>query len=431
MTGAAATGLWSVRIAIRAHARTAGRTGEGGAGGRLGRYGVLVLCAVTLAYAPRWPIVAWATQFSLGLAVLAALWTERGLALLDARGVTRAATLLDGGLLATALAAALALGAWPWQGEPAALPAIVLVISGVLFFRQGLAFTLRPLIYAALGCFTAAGVLTKLGYFPGPSAGGLLMALATLAWVALFALERAAVVRRDPPGIKVIDPVPVTLLWRVEGLRQSHGLRYERLLSAPLTQAMVVLWLAGIGHLLARLAEAHLGWAWALSASLGAMVGVLFAGRFRRAGLVTVSVVLGLGAWLAALHRLGFTSTEPIILGALTAYALIAWAGSVWVLRQGVALRLAGILRLSGGYGPEGGRVILERTAHAAAMGLCLAGVALAIGGVFDARVALDLDILPVPAIAAGFWCASAWRYRKPMHAYLMLASSSFAVLVL
>jgi len=107
-----------------------------GQGRDLGRYGVLVLWAVTLAYAPRWPVVAWATQFSLGLAVLAALWTERGLALLDARCAPRAAALLDGGLLASALAATLALGAWPWQGEPAALPAIVLVISGVLFFRQ-------------------------------------------------------------------------------------------------------------------------------------------------------------------------------------------------------------------------------------------------------------------------------------------------------
>ncbi|MGH2670096.1 MAG: hypothetical protein ACRDH5_13455, partial [bacterium] len=362
--------------------------------------------------------------------VLAALWTERGLALLGVRCATRAAALLDAGLLATALAAARALGPWPWQGEPAALPAIVLMISGMLFFRQGFALYLRPLIYAALGCFTAAGVLTKLEYFPEPSDGGLLMVLATLSWIALFALERAAMVRRDPPGMEV-DRVPVTLLWRVEVLRGSHGRRYEWLLSAPLTQAMVVLWLAGIGHLLARLAEGHLGWAWVSSAGLGAMVGVLFAGRFRRAGLVTVSLLLGVGAWLAALHRLGFTTTEATMLGALTAYALIAWAGSVWVLRQGVALRLVGALRLSGGYGPEGGRVIIERTGHVAAMGLCLAGLALAIGGLLDGRIALDLDILPVPAIAAVFLCASACRYRKSMHAYLMLASVSFAVLVL
>ena len=416
-------------IASRTSAGTDGDGGEGGVGERLGRYGVMLFCAVTLAYAPRWPALAWATQFSLGLVVLAALWTERGLAFLDARGVTRAAVLLDGGLLATALAVPVALGAWFWQGEPAGLPAIVLVIAGALFFRQGLALYLRPLVYAALGCFTVAGVLTKLGYFPEPSAGGLLMALATLSWVALFVLERMAVGRRDPLGLEAMDPLPVTLLWGVQVLRPSHGLRYERLLSAPLTQAMVVLWLVGIGHLLARLAEGHLGWAWVFSAGLGAMVGVLFAGRFRRAGLVAVSLVLGVGAWLAALHRLGFTTTESM-LGALTAYALIAWAGSVWVLRQPLALRLAGTLRLCGGYGPEGGRVIIERTAHATAMGLCLAGVVLAIGGLLDARVALDLDLLPVPAIAAGFWCASAWRYRKRGHVYLMLAALTLGVLI-
>ena len=119
------------------------------------------------------------------------------------------------------------------------------------------------------------------------------------------------------------------------------------------------------------------------------------------------------------------------MLGALTASALIAWAGSVWVLRQPLALRLTGTLRLCGGYGPEGGRVIIERTIDAAAMGLCLAGVALAIGGLLDARVALDLDILSVPAIAAGFWCASAWRYHRVAYAYLMLAAVIFAVLVL
>ena len=305
----------------------------------------------------------------------------------------------------------------------------MLVIAGALFFRQGLALYLRPLIYAALGCFTVAGVLTKLTYFPEPSAGGLLMALATLSWVALFALERMAVGRRDPLELEAMDPLPVTLLWGVQVLRPSHGLRYERLLSAPLTQAMVVLWLAGITHLVARLAEGRPGWAWVFSAGMGAMVGVLFAGRFRRAGLVAVSLVLGVGAWLAALHRLGFTTTESM-LGALTAYALIAWAGSVWVLRQPLALRLAGTLRLCGGYGPEGGRVIIERTAHAAAMGLCLAGVVLAIGGLLDARVALDLDILPVPAIAAGFWCASAWRYRKRGHVYLMLAALTLGVLI-
>ncbi|MGH8564615.1 MAG: hypothetical protein ACREXW_11230 [Gammaproteobacteria bacterium] len=425
-TGGAGTGLWYGLNATR----TGAGTRQGGVAEKLGSYGVMVLCAVTLAYAPRWPALAWTTQFSLGLAVLAVLWTERGLAVLDARDVTRAAALLDGGLLATALAAAL--GAWPWQGEPAAaLPTIVLVISGLLFFRQGLALYLRPLIYVALGCFTAAGVLTKLEYFPEPSDGGLLMALATLSWVALLALERAAMVRRDPPGMEAIAPGPVTLLWRVEVLPGSRGLRCERLLSAPLTQAMVVLWLAGIGHLLARLAEGRLGWAWVLSAGLGAMVGVLFAGCFRRAGLVTVSLLLGVGAWLAALHRLGFATTEATMLGALTAYAMIAWAGVMWVLRQGVALRLAGALGLSGGYRSEGGRVIIERTAHVAAMGLCLAGAGLAIGGLFDARVALGLDILPVPAIAAGFWCASAWRYRKPMHVYLMLASLSFAGLIL
>jgi len=299
-TGAAATGLWSVLMASRAPARTAGGAGEGGVGERLGRYGVLVFCAVTLAYAPRWPAVAWGTQLSLGLAVLAALWTERGLAFLDARGVTRAAALLDGGLLATALAVPVALGAWFWQGEPAALPAIVLVIAGALFFRQGLELYLRPLLYAALGCFTVAGVLTKLGYFPEPSAGGLLMALATLSWIALLVLERVAVGRRDPLGLEAIDPLPVTLLWWLKVLRPSHGLRYDRLLSAPLTQAMVALWLAGIGHLLARLAEGRPGWAWVFSAGLGAMVGVLFAGRFRRAGLVTISLVLGVGAWLAS-----------------------------------------------------------------------------------------------------------------------------------
>jgi hypothetical protein len=63
-------------------------------------------------------------------------------------------------------------------------------------------------------------------------------------------------------------------------------------------------------------------------------------------------------------------------------------------------------------------------------MGLCLAGVALAIGGLLDARVALDLDLLPVPAIAAGFWCASAWRYRKRGHVYLMLAALTLGVLI-
>ncbi|MGH8591121.1 MAG: hypothetical protein ACREXX_17930, partial [Gammaproteobacteria bacterium] len=143
-TGAAATGLWyGLNVA-----RTGAGTRQGGVAEKLGSYGVMVLCAVTLAYAPRWPALAWSTQLSLGLAVLAALWTERGLALFDMRGATCAAALLDGGLLATALAATLALGAWPWQGEPAALPAIVLVISGMLFFRQGLALYLRPLIYA-------------------------------------------------------------------------------------------------------------------------------------------------------------------------------------------------------------------------------------------------------------------------------------------
>ncbi|MDQ3580114.1 MAG: hypothetical protein M3495_00100 [Pseudomonadota bacterium] len=89
-------------------------------------------------------------------------------------------------------------------------------------------------------------------------------------------------------------------MWWLKVLRPSHGLRYDRLLSAPLTQAMVALWLAGIGHLLARLAEGRPGWAWVFSAGLGAMVGVLFAGRFRRAGLVTISLVLGVGAWLAS-----------------------------------------------------------------------------------------------------------------------------------
>ncbi len=428
-TGAAATFLWYASMATRTGAHTAGGAGPGGVAEKLGRYGVLLLCAVTLAYTPRWPVLAWATQFSLGLLVLAALWTGRGLWLLDARQVKRAEVSLDSGLLAAALAVPLALGAWSWQGEAAAIPAIVLVISGALFFRLGLALYLRPLIYAALGCCAAAGVLSKLSYFPEPSAGGLLMALAMLLWVARFALEPAAPGRRGEAEIPAVDPLPVILWGRF--LRPGHGSGYHRLLAGPLSEAMVLSWLAGMAHLLMRLAEGRIGWAWVLSAAMGAVVGVLCAGRFRRAELISVALVLGAGAWLAALYRLGFATTESM-LAALTGYALIAWAGGVWVLRrQPAALGLATALRLRGGYGREGGRVIIERAIHTTAMGLCLTGVALAIGALLDSRVTLGLGMLPIPVIAAGFWGTSAWRYRGRVHAYLMLAALTLAVLFL
>ncbi len=437
-TGASASLLWYLLIQSR-----------GGAGEnrnerteKLGRYGVMLLCAVTLAYAPRWPALVFATQLGFGLLGLAAFWTRRGLDLLNARRTARAEAMLDSASLAAAVAIPLALHAWSRQGAEAAIPAVVLVIAGALYLRLGLALYLRPFIYAALGCSAAAGIVTKLGYFPAPSAGGSLMLLALLAWIARYALEVAAGKPRESE--EPTDPLPVTLLSRFRGFRRGRGWGYHGLLTDPLTQAMVVLWLAGMAHLVMRLVEGRIGWAWVMSAALGAVAGVLFAGRLRRAELVAVASVLGLGAWLAAFYRLGYTTTGSMP-AALVAYAAMVWGMCVWFLWQPVALRLAAVLRICGGYGSGGGRFLIERTIHKTSMGFSVVSGMFALGLFSDGGVTPGFGMLPVLLIAAGFWAVSAWRYRpngqepgfhevqdeRRFYAYLVLAALSVAVLAL
>ncbi len=423
-TGAGAAGLCYALFALRAGARGAS---QDGAAGKLWRYGVLLLCAITLAYAPRWPIVGWATQFSLGLMVLAALWTGSGLARLRAQSVARAEVLLDGALLAMALAVPVALFAGLRLGEEAVVPVIVLAAAGWLLFRMAAALSLRPFVYAGLGCVAMAGVLTKLAYFPEPSAGAAPMALSILSWLVLFALEIPVPRRCDRPEWDAVDP-PVTLLGSFRVSRRRRGL--GELLCAPLAQAMVVMWLSGIAHLWVRLAEGRIGWAWALTAATGAVAGALSAARFRRSWLVAVALVLGLGASLAVLRVSGYATPEAMLMATI-AYALAAWIVCVSFLRGAMAPRCARMLRLSGGYGPGGGRAAIERTVHTTATGLCLLGMALTLGALIEGRVALDPPVPLLFGLATAFWGASAWRYRHRIYAYATLAVATVWVLVL
>jgi hypothetical protein len=203
----------------------------------------------------------------------------------------------------------------------------------------------------------------------------------------------------------------------------------KALLRTPLQQALVLLWLVGLGQLAVWLAMGNPlgGLFW--SALAGAILSAGVAGRLRRPGLLSVAVVLGLGVVLVVTEHLGITTTP--LLALLTAlYGLLLWLAVVRTLRLPPTGRIIRLLNLQGGYGESGGRQAVESSVHWSSLALTL----LALGGLALLHwvpAALPAAPLPVLAVSLVFLGLAGWRYRLRLHSYLVIALGAWGVLSL
>jgi len=203
---------------------------------------------------------------------------------------------------------------------------------------------------------------------------------------------------------------------------------YPQVLRTPLRQAMALLWLLGLAHLVGRAAVQDIGLQWVLTAGLGALVASLMLGHYRfPQGLVVpflagLGCALGLSAWLSG--------PRPAALPAPAAvYALLGWWLAVRAARTStprLLLERLGILATD--TGRSGQALLLARTAVATAVVASVAAVAgsgmLAPHGpstIFGPAVALLAT-----AVLAGL---VGWRYRASRYAHVGLLALSWLAL--
>lgn len=200
------------------------------------------------------------------------------------------------------------------------------------------------------------------------------------------------------------------------------------IIRAPLQQAMIALWLAGAAHLVLRLSEGDTGPGWAGSAWLGALALCLFAARFRRPAPLCIAVLLGAAAWLAVLPPPGGTGA---LAAALALYAFSAWLAARWALHQPLTTTLAAAFGLRGGYGPGGGRHLVETTVHRTALALSLVAVGLAAPLLLEPDPVRVGSTVPVFALAALHFGFAAGRYQRRLYARWVLVLATLATLAI
>jgi hypothetical protein len=379
-------------------------------------YTVTCMGSVAVVCAPQWTGLNWASQCAFGLVLLAFGWSTLSLQLRHTASPAETAkveVLLNSALLNLGFTFTLSvLLAMPDPTQNRALPLLLAMLGGVLLW---LSLELRTvwLFYGVLGMWGAAGVLFKLTYFPEPSAGTVEMLLALAAWGLLWWLEhepeQVKTLRREQAALSAAYQPPFTLLWRFPS---STHLTRQDMLSLPLRQAMVTLWLVGLMLLLARLLEGKPGWNWALSASLGAVGAIIWSGVFRQLWLLPLSLLLGLAAWLTVAFNVGvFTVTGLSLAGTL--YVLFVWKLGSYILTHPTTPYLAKTLHMGGS------RAAAEQCLHQTAFAvihLCVVAP-LMHDDLFTANVRLLLTLVTTMVF---LWLAGQ-RYRQQLHSYMLL----------
>jgi hypothetical protein len=195
---------------------------------------------------------------------------------------------------------------------------------------------------------------------------------------------------------------------------------YKQLVGVPLERAMMLVWVVGLVQLCHWLSQGPPTWSWMVSASLSAMVLVLIAGRIRKPQLLPLAVVIGLGAVLGAVHRLGSDSVGTFFT-ATVGYGLILWRVVLHALHTPATVRLIRSLGMSGGYGADGGRLAVEEVVHWSAFLLILLSLA------FGAGTNLVSGTVPsapwsVLVLSLIFLWLAGKLYRRRLHASLLIA---------
>ena len=377
---------------------------------------------VVAAYAPLWFGLTWAAQFALGLVLFAQLWTLLGVWQHRTRRdvdtpwieVLCNSALLHVALLLVMVAAFGVMGVTAHKLVP-----LGLALGGIVLLQLSWQLGVRWLFYGVLGLWGAAGVITKMTYFPESGSGISPLMVALAVWGVLWWIERtppeivalrreAAVLRAEPP-LTLLGCLPVPFHPSQDMIR------------SPLQQAMVLLGAIGLAQLGAHLLLEQLSWSWAASASLGAILGLLFTGYFCHLWLLPLALCLGLASWLGSAFLLGVTATVNLCaIGSI--YAALVWGASLKLLAHSTIRRVSHTFRL------HGDRILLEQTTHWTAFAITLLCLIIPIGtmGLFKTPLSLLLSLL----ISMVFLGLSGHRYQRRLHSYLLLGCGALGVVL-
>ena len=195
---------------------------------------------------------------------------------------------------------------------------------------------------------------------------------------------------------------------------------YKALVSAPLQQAMILLWLLGAWRLGSWVTVAPPGGKWVVSAGAAALLLMLIGARLRLLIVVPVWLALGWSAIMAGAYLMG-VDTAPGIGLVTTTYALLVWQAAVRLLSSAPLSRLTDLLALRGGYPAPGGSLRGERTIYWTSFALTLFALLIDIRQAAP-TLAIPAVSWPVLAVALVFLLLSGGRYALRLNSYLAIA---------
>jgi hypothetical protein len=374
-------------------------------------YSVPLMGSVAAAYAPLWTGLGWTTQYTFALVLLAAGWSAIGLRSFQQRDLREVATSeiwLNTALLNIGFACALTVTLlFPDLTAHRSVPLLLALMGGV-FLWLSLMLREQWLFYTVLGLWGAAGAIFKLTYFPAHGTGVIEMLSALSVWTLVWWIDTQTTAEEDLPS-KTDSARPLTLLWQFP---VSPRETITDLLRVPLQQTMAALWLIGLLHLGIRVFVSQFGWAWSVSAALGAIGATLGAGTFAFPPLLSVAVLLGTGAWLNTVVQCGISDFGSVSLVGIL-FLFSTWQLSVFLLPHPAMGRLAKIFHW------HGSRTVIERYVHWTTFVSTLLLLAVSLGhyGFFTPSVSL-LALLFITLLFLGL---SGWRYQQRFQSYLLL----------
>lgn len=195
---------------------------------------------------------------------------------------------------------------------------------------------------------------------------------------------------------------------------------HKQLLSAPLQQALLLVWAVGLIQLVSSPLLTVVNSHWLLTALLGSLLTLLLAGRLRRPWLFALATLVGVGALLSAVYLIGL----PVIYWAsvVALYGLMLWLASWQLPARPPSRRLRALLGLDGGWPPPGGHAALEATLYRSAFALVLAACLLTLLALGIAQGTLPRGPFTLLPVGLVFFVLAAQRYRRRLEVHLAIA---------
>ena len=391
------------------------------------------LVTVTLAYAPPYGGLSWATQFSGNLVILSILWSVRGLLIRTDPGP---ASVFFSSALLSLMVSVILIALY----HPSSLPWLLFAVSLVLL---GLSLTLysRTLFYAMLIGLGMAGILFKHYYLPDSSGRGVTL-IALGIWMLLWWLnyrfvylpERSLLGKTETtePSVKKLD----LSLFGILPLSSNTYANHLVLVKPPLEQTLVLLWLVGllqtlkpvIPLLLMNNLEPFWTQSWGIALIWNAVITVLIAGHLRWLKLVPLSLMLLMvgGLWVWSPVQVEWFFCLSVIAAALI------WSVTLFLLSRSLSAGFAFL----GWQEPDNFQQKMEYIIYWTVVVIILVSL-VGIGlltfepllGQPDISVRMPLVIsLMVMVLLAGW---AGWRYQSPSHSYVVIWGSLSSLLVL